>query len=374
MRNILYLFLFFWVGQTVFATDRTLSERAEITVITCGVGDELYSLFGHTAIRVNDPMEGIDRVYNYGMFDFSTPNFYGKFVKGNLLYFADYSTFKNFLVGYYYDNRSVYEQVLNLEQHEKQAIWEDLNNSLAEENKYYVYKFIDDNCTTRVEDIINKNLSQPINTDIEGNRENYRTILNTYLKSRYFELLGINLIFGAKVDQKSTSLFLPDKLMKGIAETTIEGKPLVKTTITVLEGNDGQEDNGSWWNTIWLFSAVVLLLTYLNTFKTIRNIYFVVIGLFGVFFFGVGFYSLHTELLSNNTILLCSPLFLVLPFVRRKYIIMKIIQLLIFLSLFLYVFFNLSSEKLIVTLPLFFLTVVTLAIDMRSSRNWVMNK
>lgn len=374
MRNILYLFLFFWIGQAVFANERALSERAEITVLTCGVGDELYSLFGHTAIRVNDPMEGIDRVYNYGMFDFSTPNFYGKFVKGDLLYFADYSTYKNFLVGYYYDNRAVYEQVLNLSQEQKQAIWEELNNSLKEENKYYVYKFIDQNCTTKVGDILNHNLSKPLNTDIEGNREEYRTILNTYLKSRYFELLGINLIFGSKVDQKSTSLFLPDKLMKGIAETTIDGKPLVKETFTVLEENKKEENKGVWWNTIWLFSAVVLLLTYLNTFQMVRNAYFILMGVLGVFFFAVGFYSLHSELLSNNTILLCSPLFLVLPFVRRKYIILKIVQMLLFVSLFLYVVLNLSSEKLIVTLPLFFLTVVSLAIDMRSSRSWVMTK
>lgn len=364
-KKMIYLLFCLFIGQIAFSNERPLSDRAEISVITCGVGDELYSLFGHTAIRVNDPFEGIDRVYNYGMFDFRTPNFYGKFVKGDLLYFADYTTYKNFITSYVYDNRAVYEQPLDITQAEKEAIWNKLNASLEEKNKYYTYKFIDQNCTTKVVDIVNSSISTPVKVDVTGNTSTYRSILNSYLSSRYFEMLGINLIFGSKVDADNTLLFLPDKFMQGLAETQVNGELLVPDTITVFEPETLAETSGISFNSMWFFCFVVFILAMLMARRTVRSIYFVILGLLGLFFFGVGFYSLHGELLNNNTVLLCSPIFLVLPFLRKKVKLARGLQVLTFISVILYIVLNITSQKLLITLPLVLLTIIALAMEMR---------
>ncbi len=359
-------FVFFLVLITQFSfasnNQKTLSDRAEVSIITCGTGNELYSVFGHTAIRVYDPFEGIDRVYNYGMFDFETTNFYGKFIKGDLLYFADYSNYENFIRAYYYENRSVVEQVLNLTTAQKQKIWDELNASLEEKNKFYIYKFIDQNCTTKVVDIVNSAIEYPINVDVQGNRGTYRQILNTYLNDRYFEKLGINLIFGNKVDQKNDLLFLPDKFEEGLRETTINNQPLVKQEVKVFIPQ--VEDNFVWWNT-YVFAIFVTLLLALGCLtKTGRTIFFITSSVFGLFFLGVGFYSLHSEVLYNNVVLLFNPLLALIPFIRRRlnnYLFLGFSSALLF-----YVFLNMTSEKLLVTLPLVLLSAFALLMEYRS--------
>ncbi|MDR0229620.1 MAG: DUF4105 domain-containing protein [Flavobacteriaceae bacterium] len=340
-----------------------LSDQAVISVITCGTGDQLYSLFGHTAIRVYDPIEFVDRVYNYGMFDFRTSNFYGKFVKGDLLYFVDYDSYQNFVINYVYDNRAVYEQVLNLSQKQKQEVFDKLNISMQEENKNYVYKFIDQNCTTKVVDILNDVLPKPVKVDVEGNTATYRTILNSYLDSRYFEMLGINLIFGSKVNKDANLLFLPDKFMLGLAETRINNQPLVSQTIDVFVPKI--EKQGTWWNTMWFASVIALFLAvcFINSF--VRKTFLFILGLLGLFFFGVAFYSLHSELLWNNTILLCSPLFLVLPFIKRESAWRGRINLAIVISVIAFTLANIMSQKLLVSLPLVLLTYFAVALELQ---------
>jgi hypothetical protein len=103
------------------ASNIQLSENAEITMLTASPGDELYSVFGHSAIRVYDPENGIDAVFNYGTFDFNTPNFYLKFIRGKLLYKLSVSRMEQFVPEYYLEGRAIYEQVLNLTEDEKQG-------------------------------------------------------------------------------------------------------------------------------------------------------------------------------------------------------------------------------------------------------------
>lgn len=339
--------------------NRTLSDRAVVSVLTCGTGSELYSLFGHTAIRVYDPFEGIDRVYNYGMFDFETPNFYGRFVKGDLLYFVDYTNYENFVRSYFYENRSIVEQVLNLNQLQKQQVWDALNQALEESNKYYTYKFIDQNCTTKVVDVINSVIDQPVKVDIPGNTATYRTILNTYLSDRYFEKLGINLIFGNKVDQSAQSLFLPDKFEEGLRLSTNSNQPLVKEEVKVYSPE--KSEGFVWWNT-YVFALVCTFVLAIGVkTKVGRNIFFIVAGVFGMFFFGAGFYSLHSELLNNNVVFLLNPLLIVLPFIRKR--LNTIIFAVYGAVLLLYVGLNITSEKLLITMPIILLMTFALVIE-----------
>ena len=106
------------------AAGETLSREARISLLTCAPGDQLYSLFGHTAVRVKDPGTGLDVVFNYGTFDFSTPGFYFKFARGTLLYQLSRTTFSRFIAEYHHDQRGVQEQTLRLDSLQKQRLWE----------------------------------------------------------------------------------------------------------------------------------------------------------------------------------------------------------------------------------------------------------
>ena len=86
LQKIVLLVVLWMSIPFCFSQTTPLSKEAKISVLTCGTSNEIYALFGHTAIRVNDPVNGMDVVYNYGAFDFGTSNFALKFVKGNLQY------------------------------------------------------------------------------------------------------------------------------------------------------------------------------------------------------------------------------------------------------------------------------------------------
>lgn len=110
----LFTFLLFLSFLYNYSQSNTLTESSKVSIITCGTGNESYSLYGHTAIRIKDSLRGIDVVYNYGAFDFNTPNFMLKFVKGDLQYFVTTNNYADFEYSYKYENRSIYEQELNL--------------------------------------------------------------------------------------------------------------------------------------------------------------------------------------------------------------------------------------------------------------------
>nr|WP_294935898.1 DUF4105 domain-containing protein [uncultured Flavobacterium sp.] len=311
------LFIFSFVAS-LQGQNPYLSEKAQISLLTCGTGDELYSLYGHTALRINDTVHHIDVVYNYGAFDFSTPNFYGKFIKGDLEYFVTTSTFYDFNYNYVYDNRDIFEQELNLTHSQKQRIYSELNKVLSSDKRFYTYKFIDRNCTTMVRDVINMVLTEPISTDVPDTQKKYRQILYDYQTDKFYENLGINLMFGAKTDSQSDQLFLPIELLQGVEKTKNNGKPLTDATVNVYKRQE-TEAHKSLWNNFYTFAGILLLVAffaYKN--RKVALIYLTLSGLFGLFLSLVGLYSQHEEVLWNYNALLLSPFFLPLVWMALK--------------------------------------------------------
>lgn len=135
------------------------SSRLRISLLTCSPGKDLYAVFGHSALRIVDSVVGTDIVYNYGTFDFDDPDFYTKFVRGKLRYFLSQAHFADFMYEYDYFKRPVTEQVLKLTDAEKIALQKAIFDNLREENRYYQYDFLFDNCTTRLRDLIFKTKS-----------------------------------------------------------------------------------------------------------------------------------------------------------------------------------------------------------------------
>jgi hypothetical protein len=292
-----------------FSQTTPLSKEAKISVLTCGTSNEIYALFGHTAIRVNDPINGTDVVYNYGAFDFGTPNFALKFVKGNLQYFAVANSYSDFIANYSYERRSVYEQELRLTAFQKEKLVALLNQSLLLENREYTYKFIDQNCTSMAVDVINKALDQEAIVKKGDTISTYRSILYPYFDHHFYEQLGTSIIFGTKTDQAGTAIFLPFELKESLNQIQLNQLPIVKQNNTLLEFEP--ETNSSWWNnpyTYLLFLGFILLLNK----KWSDTVYLTIMGVLGITFTILGFYSTHLELANNYNILVFNPVLIAL--------------------------------------------------------------
>lgn len=292
----LLISILFW--QFCFA-QITLSPNAKISVLTCGTGNELYSLFGHTGLRIQDAANQIDIVYNFGMFDFSTPNFYTKFVKGDLLYYGTTESFGNFMHQYQYFGRSVVEQELNIEDATKQKIFDDLNQILQSDKKYYEYKFIDENCTTKVWQVLNQHLPEKL-TKAGNDFPSYRKVINDKLGNRFFEKLGINLMFGSKTDVASAQIFLPEELQE-----SLDQQANLKATNSLLPRLN--KDYFSVWNHWWVWLAIVAFFSFVKL-RTVSSIWFWSQGLLGIFLLFVGFYSHHHEVSNNYNPLVVNPI------------------------------------------------------------------
>jgi Domain of unknown function (DUF4105) len=303
------LLLVFLVVFVANAQQKILSENTKISVLTVGLADESHSLYGHTAIRIYDPITNLDLVYNYGMFDFATKNFMLKFVKGDMQYYAAAYPYQDFEYSYRLENRSIYEQVLNLNLQEKQTLFDKLNSSLASDDKFYTYKFIDRNCTTKVIDILNQVLIDKSIIKKNIKDETYRQVLFPFVNNDFYQQLGINIIFGAKVDRQATLLFLPFDLLDNLKVIKHNKKPLVQEVKTLFEAKNPKK-GFSIIDSIYSLIAVLLLILIVNK-KAINVLYFAVLGL-------IGLYSFHEELLWNYNILLLNPLLLILVFYMLK--------------------------------------------------------
>jgi Domain of unknown function (DUF4105) len=254
----------------------------EISLLTCSPGNELYSLFGHTAIRIRDTRRGMDIVYNYGTFDDSDPLFYFYFTRGIMLYSLSASTFKDFMMEYEYEHRNVVAQILNLTCEEKNRLYESLRKNTMDENRLYQYHFHTDNCTTRAARIIESNTTDsliyqdifPVNSSvvphsaegsINGPGMTYRDMIHKYLEREHQDWpeFGIDMLLGKNLDIKPTNIesihFLPDYLYKGMDSAHEGNKAMVAERQTLLQFPATKMSAG--WFTPMLFFTLLLILS-----------------------------------------------------------------------------------------------------------------
>lgn len=316
LKKIFVLILLLGSIYDSYCQDVTLSKKAHISVLTCGTGNEVYSLFGHTAIRVSDIENNLDIVYNYGAFDFDTPNFVMKFTKGDMNYFIANNRYVDFLNQYNYEKRDVYEQELEIPHALKQKLFDNLYQSLLSDERLYQYKFIDNNCTSKVVEVINKTLNAEVITKKTDTDKTYRSILFPYFDNHFYEKLGTSIVFGTKVDQMGTKIFLPFELQKSLKVIQYQNHLLSKENKTIL--NFEEETPASWWNNCYSYLLLLGFVLLINK-KSIDYIYLGTIAFLGLLFLFFGFYSLHQELAYNYNVLLFNPiLFVVLYFWSTK--------------------------------------------------------
>ena len=258
MRKVLLSIL---LSITGFCYAQTLSDSAQIHLLTCTPGIETWSKYGHTAIRVMDPANELDLVFNYGIFDLMADNFYLKFIQGETYYRLGIDSYCAFNAFYSRIGRITYWQELNLTSEQKQQIFDALVLNYRPENRYYHYNFVFDNCATRPYHLLRNALQDTIASSYEGyNGTTFRQAISRYTGKNSWIDFGINLIFGCKADQAMTNeqrLFLPEELMNYIAQATLtDGTPLVKNQHIA----PFPPANVPWFANCWLGIAIFSLL------------------------------------------------------------------------------------------------------------------
>lgn len=319
------------VCSILFSKAQEQPSALRISLITCSPGAELYSVFGHNALRIVDSAAGTDIAYNFGTFNFDDPDFYTKFVRGKLQYYLSQENFSDFVYAYQYFKRGVSEQVLNLTEKEKKEIQRALFENLSEENRYYKYDFFYDNCSTRLRDIIFKTKSDQAfdPPQFVENGLTFRDHLHTYLDRAEMKWtrLGIDLILGLKADRKmsvSHAMFLPEFLAKGLQVAEVNGKKLVVEEIMIIPDQQPAPSRDSFFTTpffIFLIIAVLLILPLGNRSKAfgdfqrlLQKVVFTSAGLLGLLMLFLWVGTDHQTMTSNLNLFWAFPLHLVLVF------------------------------------------------------------
>ena len=306
------------------------SSRLRISLLTCTPGDELYALFGHSALRVIDSNSVTDIVYNYGTFDFDDPGFYLKFIRGKLMYCISIENFNDFKFDYQATNRGITEQVLNFSPEEKNTIRHALNENLKEENKYYKYDFFLDNCTTRLRDLlVNSKHPQPLLPAVMPVNMRFRQAIHQYLDKgkQYWSKLGIDILLGARTDAVMTAAqqqFLPDNLMSSL--DSCKNIRLVHSS-EYLYPVSNNNDNNSWFTPMLFFSLLLLVFILLSLFKdkwaqltlhTLDVSLFFLTGLLGIILIFMWVATDHSMTKNNYNLLWAWPTHIILPFFIRS--------------------------------------------------------
>ncbi len=323
---IISFFLFTLILNT--SASVKLSKDATISILTCSPGNELYSLFGHTGIRVVDKANNMDIVFNYGTFDFATQGFYFKFARGLLPYQLSCSEFRRFLSSYIYDERSVYSQTLNLDSIQKQYLMDLLVENYQPENREYLYNFLYDNCSTRVRDMIEKSTGNQITWTAQPSTKSFWNLLDEYLGRSPWIQWGIHTILGSPATSTATTreqMFLPDYLMYHLDSASYNGNALVQPIEKIYEAPEQDLSTPWYFSPFFVFTigtlALILLLQKVKSRRLLKAIaisFFIVTGVIGCLIVFLCFFTKHPTMFPNFNAFWANPLNLIIAFFLGK--------------------------------------------------------
>lgn len=340
MKKHTVLIILFLLGfQNLFAND-----SIEISLLTCSSGKETFTAWGHSALRIIDKEANIDVVYNFGLFDFDTPNFYLKFIKGKLKYKLGIHNTNQFYKSYLQENRQIIEQKLNLSYENKVKIIKRLEHLYRPENRYYYYSFVGKNCTSELRDLILEN----IETDFQNKQteKTYRDELNEFLNDKLWVKFGMSLIMGYKIDKKVNlyeSMFLPDYLYSEIRNIKTNEHSLVSNEQIINQRYNPIKGYPFFLNPFIIFSIILLLLIFIKSNFIQLSLQFIV-GITGLIILVVSLYTEHPELQCNLNLLWINPFYLLVVILGlRKKIKLQvylsiILEILTILMLFIWIF------------------------------------
>ncbi len=286
ISNFKMTFCWFWIICFMLALQHelkaqtSLSEQAKISILTMGPGEALYDRFGHSALRVSDANQNIDWVYNYGTYDFDAPNFYGKFIQGQMMYSLSVNHFDAFFAYYQNQNRSIKQQVLNLGLEQKNQLFTYLQWNAQRANRDYRYDFFYDNCATRIRDVLVKNIGIKLNYEQGFNPEpmTLRQLIQNQVNYNNWGSLGMDIATGAVVDVQATPWqfqFLPKYMAEAHAEVIFNGpngkKNLVKSEQILFNPEPPDEKSYSYKSLLKFMSSPLIIFSVIGLFLVLRS-------------------------------------------------------------------------------------------------------
>lgn len=313
-----------WMAGAEDQAERPLSDSAYASVLTCGAGDEFYTAFGHSAIRVCDPARGLDMVYNYGTFDFDAPHFYWSFARGKLNYCLSRYPFEAFMEEYFFEQRAVWEQRLRLSAQEVNNLYLMLETNYLPEYRYYMYDFFRDNCATRVRDMVDASLGHDRLSPErrEDTNMSYRDILYQSTEGTLlWWRLAIDMALGVRCDQRCSNyeyMFSP-LMMMGQFDTLTRAESherVAEPTVQLLQDTrKAAARSVSPTLVFWIAFLVVLALTFAEwrkgwNLRWMDRVLFTVVSLLSVLALFLWFGTDHYCTKINLNVLWASPLFI----------------------------------------------------------------
>jgi hypothetical protein len=315
-----FILLFFLLPLKISAQNDSCHLR--ISLLTCTPGEELYSTFGHSALRITDSVSKTDIVYNYGTFNFDEPGFYTKFIRGKLTFYLSTDDFDSFQYSYQEEKRGITEQVLNLDCIEKYNMLMLLQANLMKEHRFYKYDFTFDNCTTRLRDLLEKSSHQPVHFgEVLQTKATFRDLIYEYLNynDKQWSKLGIDILLGSPLDvtmKPREVMFLPDYLMITFDKTTLGNRQLVSEKHAVLNSLLPSKEINVFAHPLFIFTCVFLVVVLLSFLKNpfikrllvaLDGFLFFITGLLGILLIFMWFGTDHVMCRNNFNLLWAWP-------------------------------------------------------------------
>ena len=320
-------FLIFILGVVMSLS--AVAGNAKFSVLTCAPGNEAYALYGHTGLRYCDEKKGIDMVFNYGYFDFDSPNFAWRFILGETDYMVGAVPYDIFCREYVERGTAVFAQELDMTPAQEDKLFSVLVENCRPQNRTYRYNYFYNNCTTKIRDKVEE-ASDSLVYDAEVKYPTFRDALNAMLHEHPWFAFGINLLLGADIDSPATARelqFIPQNYMNALDNCYVvnadgERSPIVKEKYVVVEGGDEVAAKAGR-NNLTPFNVALLLLVMTlivmscevrkkKTFWVYDVILMTLQGLSGCLLLFMALFSQHPAVGNNWLILLFNPLALVL--------------------------------------------------------------
>lgn len=333
MKKILFILAVLFIIRPAPARAE-IADSTDVYMITCAPGNAVYSIYGHTALRIVIRGTGFDMAYNWGIFDFSTPNFAYRFAKGKLVYMLGAYPYERFLREYISEERPVWSQKLNLTDTEKERLFSLINENLKPENAKYMYDFFFDNCATRVRDIVAAAATDTVIFPEKAKLKSFRQLIDPHQKVLPWIDFGADMLLGLQSDRKATvsdEMFLPLFLRDNFAATVIvhDGvhEPLTGPVETVVDFPPPTDVAKIWvpQAVLWLLFFLVVLLTFVfrrpGLEKALDFVLYFIYSLIALILVFTNIFSDHNALHLNLLFLginILIPVLFVLLFTRRK--------------------------------------------------------
>lgn len=309
---------------------KVLSQPSNDTIaylITCGPGTETYSIYGHSALRIAIPEKHSDIIYNWGVFDTSIKFFAWKFAKGRLDYMLDTEITKGFLQSYFFEQRYVYSQRINIDSKELRKLTELINENLRPENIKYRYDFFYDDCSTRIRDLLEKSIGDKLKypPPESGRIPTFRDMVAKYQNPYPWLKLGVDLIMGSTADKKARfrdRMFLPidmkDELSKSVVQRSEKRIPLLQNPVVLLNFDAPSIKQIFFISPSFVFTLVIIMIIILTALtknrKAIRImdiIIYAVFSLLSIMMIFFNFFTDHRQMQWNLNIIWLNPFIIV---------------------------------------------------------------